>query len=241
MKCEDCRAELTAYLEGELEGDRGGALRGHLRSCADCRTISQDESALRDGLRSLPPLDPPASLWAGVQAQLAAAEAKDSEQPRWRRTFARWWSWQTPRYALGGLAAAAVVIVLWSKLRAGAPAEEVALAPPPVLISPVVQVSALPKVVDPNNDVTAALEHEPVQLADDYRQAVDELVAQVPDVARTWTDVQRAAFDRKLGELRTEAEAAEAGKPGRRAWEKLVGYLEGALTRDDVALAGGAR
>jgi anti-sigma factor RsiW len=66
MKCSDARSQLTAYLDGELEGDRGSAVRGHLRGCGACRSAAAEEAALRDELRALPPLDPPASLWAGV-------------------------------------------------------------------------------------------------------------------------------------------------------------------------------
>src|SRR5678815_4584208 len=85
MSCESIREKLTAYLDGELEGERGSAVRGHLRGCEACRQIAADEAALRDGLRALPPLDPPPSLWAGVQARLAAAEAAEARRPRWRR------------------------------------------------------------------------------------------------------------------------------------------------------------
>ena len=33
MKCESVRVKLTAYLDGELEDERGSAVRGHLRGC----------------------------------------------------------------------------------------------------------------------------------------------------------------------------------------------------------------
>src|SRR6185312_11273287 len=81
MTCDKTREQLTAYLDGELEGDRGTAVRGHLRTCDACRAMASDEAALRDGLRSLPPVDPPASLWANVQARLAQEEVAESERP----------------------------------------------------------------------------------------------------------------------------------------------------------------
>ncbi len=237
MRCEDCRAELTAYLDGELPGDRGGALRGHLRSCAECRAISDDESALRDGLRALPPLDPPSSMWAGVQAQLAAAEARDAEQPRWRRTIARWLP-VVPRYAFGGLAVAAIAVLVWSRLRSHEPDEIAVVAPPP---TPVEVEKVKPPVTAVDEDATAALAAEPAKIADDYRQAVAELLAQAPEITKEWTDVQRQAFTTKVAALRGLAEGAEVGKPSRRAWESFVRYLEGALIRNDVALAGGGQ
>ena len=88
--CGQFRSQLTSYLEGELEGDRGSAVRGHLRTCEACRAVAGDEAVLRDGLRALQPIDPPASLWAGVQARLAADEVAESKKPAWRRALARW-------------------------------------------------------------------------------------------------------------------------------------------------------
>src|SRR5688572_16609012 len=108
MKCESIRTQLTAYLDGELEGERGSAVRGHLRGCDACRQAASDEAALRDGLRALPPLDPPASLWAGVQRQLAAAEVKDAERPAWRRVLARW-ALRAPQIGFGGAVIAAAI------------------------------------------------------------------------------------------------------------------------------------
>ena len=54
MTCDDVRPQLTPYLDGELEDDRGSAVRGHLRGCEACRTAADEEAALRDGLRALP-------------------------------------------------------------------------------------------------------------------------------------------------------------------------------------------
>ena len=102
MSCDDVRPRLTGYLDGELEGDRGSVIRGHLRECAACRSVAVHEAALRDELRRLPPIDPPASLWAGVQARLAEAEVADARRPAWRRALARWVPLAS-RYALGAL------------------------------------------------------------------------------------------------------------------------------------------
>ncbi len=229
--------DLTAYLDGELDGDRGGALRGHLRGCAECRAISDDESALRDGLRALPPLDPPPSMWAGVQAQLAAAEAADAEKPRWRRTIARWLP-VMPRFAYGAIAAAAIAILVWSRAQVGHSDDVATIEPPPTPVE--VQHVTPPPIAPTGLDATADLAAEPAKLADDYRQAVDELLAQAPEISKEWTEAERHAFAGKVAALRTQAEAAAVGKPQRRAWESLVRYLEGALIRSDVALAGRA-
>ena len=109
MNCEDVRPQLTSYLDGELEDDRGSAVRGHLRECDSCRAASDDEAALRDGLRALPALDVPSTLWANVQRQLAEAEVADAHTPRWRRVMRRWAQWMTPRFALASGALAVCV------------------------------------------------------------------------------------------------------------------------------------
>jgi hypothetical protein len=125
--CEMIQPRLTAYLDGELADEHGSVVRGHLRECAACRQRARDEAALRDGLRMLPPVDPPATLWAGVQAQLAAAEIADARRPRWRRAVARWarwvpWTRWAPQLAAGGLAAAAAVALLtWRAHRVDEP------------------------------------------------------------------------------------------------------------------------
>src|SRR5262245_12263465 len=102
--CKTIQPRLTAYLDGELADDHGSVVRGHLRECAACRQVARDEAELRDCLRTLPVIDPPASLWAGVQAQLAAAEVAEARTPRWRRLVARWTP-SLPRLATGGLLA----------------------------------------------------------------------------------------------------------------------------------------
>ena len=44
MTCERVRAQLTSYLDGELDGDAGTVVRGHLRTCEACRAIAADEA-----------------------------------------------------------------------------------------------------------------------------------------------------------------------------------------------------
>src|SRR5262245_8778937 len=125
MTCDRIREQLTAYLDGDLDADRGTVVRGHLRSCDDCRGVAEVEATLRDGRRALPPLDPPASLWAGVQARLAEAEVAEASRPAWRRALARW-APRMPRVATGGLVAAAAASVLWWRVH-----RDVESTPPP--------------------------------------------------------------------------------------------------------------
>jgi len=263
MSCDDIRPQLTAYLDGELDADRGSAVRGHLRGCSLCRDAARDEAAVRDGLRELPPLDPPASLWAGVQAQLAAAEVADAERPPWRHRLARiprqighGLKWlvvprsTSSRFALGGLVAAAAVVLAywrthsvdiegpslgeWARQVDGAIAAVQAPAPLP-------RATFDPHFADVTDDVAA----DDARANARYGDAADELYQQVHDVRAAWPADRRQLFDAHVAKMRGDVAAARQGKPRQRAQRELVRYLQSALVRDQVALndrsfAGGA-
>jgi hypothetical protein len=236
--CKTIQPRLTAYLDGELADDRGSVVRGHLRECAACRQIARDEAALRDGLRSLPPLDPPASLWAGVQAQLAAAEVADARAPRWRRLFARWTP-SLPRLATAGMVAAAAIAVLtWRAQRTDDAPVEPAIADradePARELAPRTEVS-----VSPADDVTADLNAEPARTTEAYGDAIEELMNLAREARATWSDGRGAAFDRRVAGLRSSIDTSELGRARQRAQRDLIRYLQGEVIRDDVMLASG--
>jgi len=228
VTCEDTRGKLTAYLDGELEGDRGTAVRGHLRTCDACRAMSTDEAALRDGLRSLPPVDPPASLWANVQARLAQEEVAESERPAWRRTLSRWLP-MAPRFAVGmtAVAAATVAVVVVRAHRHHEDATPVATTAPHVAPAPPVPEAA---------DVTAQIAAAPAKQSGDYAQAAQELLAAARTESAAWTDDQKQAFDAKVGELQAAIDGAGEGRERHQAYRAMIRYLQGAAIRDEVAL-----
>jgi hypothetical protein len=263
MTCDDTRRRLTAYLDGDLDADGGTLVRVHLRGCAPCRQVATDEAALRDGLRALPSLDPPPSLWAGVQARLAEAEADAARRPRWRRALARW-APAMPRFALGGALAAAAVTALWWKTQrveepapiAGLRALPEVIAQPPTEIkasgqgpgtapAPVMaQVSpmaAAPPCHAPEApDATADLALDTARRSGCYAAEVESLLVRAGEVRAQWTDEQRASFDGGIASLRQAVAAAAEGRPRQRAWRSMVRYLQTALARDEVvALASG--
>ena len=248
--CETIQPRLTAYLDGELADEHGSVVRGHLRECAACRQIARDEAALRDGLRMLPPVDPPTTLWAGVQAQLAAAEVADARKPRWRRAVARWvpwarWAPTTPQFAAGGLvAAAAVAMLTWRAHRAGELPNRADVVPPsPVAVSgpkpeppprdPVVPVAPSP------DDVTADLVADPTRATASYAQVIEALMNLATSARAGWTDEQKAAFDARVAVLRAGITRAAPGRPQQRAQRTLIRALQGAVVRDDIVLASG--
>ncbi len=256
MSCDRVRRQLTSYLDGELEGSDGSVVRGHLRECAACREVAGEEAMLRDQLRQLPTLDPPPSLWAGVQAQLAAAEVADAKRPAWRRALARW-APVAPRFAAGTLVAAAAVGVLWWRSHRGS-ADEVPTAPSRDLaVVPAPAPAPAPSPPPPANDlaagcapgaasaaggeITADLAGEAARVTASYCDAAEDLLVLAGEARLQWTDEQRAAFDTKVTELRGQIDRAIAGRPRQRAWRELITYLQRAVVRDDVALAGGGQ
>lgn len=251
MTCERIRAQLTSYLDGELDSDAGTVVRGHLRTCDACRAISADEAVLRDGLRSLPAVDPPASLWAGVQAQLAAEEVAESKRPAWRRALARWQRFvPAPRVAMAGAlcAAAAIGVVYWKTrpvddvIVDGTSPNRLVVAPPQKFVPDAPKQHVPPprpdcKTIDEVSDVTADLQLDGARQLAAYDCAIAELMTEAAAVRGEWTETQRSAFDDKVKSMR-ETLAKTEGKPKQRAARALVSYLQGAVTRDQVLVAG---
>jgi len=242
MTCDKTREQLTAYLDGDLEGDRGTAVRGHLRTCDACRAMAADEAALRDGLRSLPPVDPPASLWANVQARLAQEEVAESKRPAWRRVVSQWMP-SPQRFALGMALAAAAVVVLVSRHRHESPTpssnpnpnitvtrDQLATTAPhetPAPVAPLAPAEA---------DVTAQIAAAPAKQSDDYAKATTELLAAARTESASWTDDQKQAFDAKVGELQAAIDGSAEGRARHKAYRAMIRYLQGAAIRDEVAL-----
>jgi hypothetical protein len=248
VNCNDVRPQLTSYLDGELEDDHGSAVRGHLRGCETCRAAANDEATLRDGLRDLPALDAPASVWAGVQRQLADAEVADAQQPRWRRVVRRWASalrpqqWMTPRFALAS-SAVAVIVCVWAWRYTHRNSE--LPAPQANLISTVAKgVVVTPKQAPPpetsnDGDVATEIAALPKRTSDSYAEATLELVALASDARTHWSDDRKHVFDGKLAELQHAVDGAVEGRPRQKAYRVLIRYLQRVTTRDEVAFADG--
>jgi hypothetical protein len=247
--CDKIRPRLTAYLDGELADDRGSVVRGHLRGCEDCRKAAADEAVLRDGLRALPPVDPPASLWAGVQAKLAAAEIADAEKPAWRRFLTRL-APRAPQLGFAGLAVGAAV--MFFVLRSHRDAEPKQVAEPtnikPVVIKPDHQeTSPAPAPIACGTssqaaaDVTEQIAAEPAQLTACYAQTAHELRELLPEARAKWTDDHKHEVDAKLAAFEQEVTAAKDERARQKSYRAQIRYLQRMVIDDshDVALASG--
>jgi hypothetical protein len=243
VSCEKIRAQLTSYLDGELADDRGSVVRGHLRGCAECRQVATDEAALRDGMRALPPLDPPASLWAGVQARLAAEEVADAERPAWRRVLARWMP-RAPQLALGSALVAAAVVLVVIRAQRGDESEPAKVVSPAQKLNVEIKPDHPPTpdpapapVLDDHRDVSEVLAAAPAQLSEDHAAVVRELMPLAEDARTRWTEEQRKTFDTHLADLQREVSGAKTERQRQKHYRTLIRFLQRAAIRDEVALA----
>lgn len=111
--CARARAELKAYLDGELSGVRGLLTRGHLRRCAACREESAWLRRLGEDMKDLERAVPAPALRSRILAALPEASPASLAgrpapvMPRYRPAPNR----AVPRFALGGAFAAAGLAV----------------------------------------------------------------------------------------------------------------------------------
>jgi hypothetical protein len=68
--CSAAREWLSARRDGEHH--EGAALARHLARCPDCRAFEGELDGLAQRFAALPPVDPPADLWARIEARLDA-------------------------------------------------------------------------------------------------------------------------------------------------------------------------
>jgi hypothetical protein len=253
--CESVQDKLTAYLDGELEGDRGTVVRGHLRTCATCRDLAEREATLRDGLRDLPTVDPPSTLWAGVQARLAAAEVAEAERPAWRRFLAqlspsRWMP--SPTVVAGALVvAAAITVVLWRSQRDATDHQLTAIR---TIVAPEKndnRTEKAPKQDGPqtialgcvmpeppaSGDVTDDLALDASRLSATYCKAAEDVLRDSATLRSQWQPEESKAFEKRIGELLAQANRADEGQPRQRAMRLLLNYIRKTVANTNVALA----
>ncbi len=110
MKCGDARRLASEYIDGDLDDAVANAVRGHMRVCSACAGYANDLAQIRDVASRLEPLDPPPSLWNGIERELAKAEIADAKRSRWWLHWRQWqWQW---RGQLWPMAAVATTLVL---------------------------------------------------------------------------------------------------------------------------------
>jgi len=124
---------LSAYVDGELEGEAHATAEAHLTACAECRSAVQDLRRVVSLARALDDRPPAQDLWPAIARGIGAAPRPDIVPlaPR-RRRFV---------FSAPQLAAAGVVLSLLSAAAAGtavhflAPAASVTVAAAPATLA----------------------------------------------------------------------------------------------------------
>lgn len=113
--CRDVDRLATAYIDGELDDRRSSAVRGHLRVCARCAELVEDEARVRELAAGLDPIDPSPSMWQAIDRQLADAEIGDSHRSATWLLVQRGLDAVRRNALLVGLpvAGAAILLLLW--------------------------------------------------------------------------------------------------------------------------------
>jgi anti-sigma factor RsiW len=232
VNCATCKERLSGYLDGELGDREASALRGHLRTCAECRTAAAEEAAVVDQLRQLPPIEAPPALWQAIRGQLAHEEIADARAPLHVRVWRSLLPWAP--HGLGALAvgAAAVGLMWWQHA-----------SPPPRLVKEPVEArasvaAAKVPVAAAVVDVAAALSDERALADRSYRDAVVELDALIAEAQASWSPSFSKRYEERARVLRGRVEAEKAGRSRERAWQELLRFLQTSLTRAEVAMGG---
>lgn len=113
MKCDECRDDLTAYLDGEVSAARADEIRDHLNLCRPCATEHHEiKSAAQFVATHATPLPLRPDVWNGIYARISTLEVPDRSSNPLMRILSRW------RAATAVVAvAAALAVGYWGYIR----------------------------------------------------------------------------------------------------------------------------
>ncbi|MCP4446245.1 MAG: hypothetical protein GY811_13010 [Myxococcales bacterium] len=196
MRCKEAKAKSSAYLDGDLNDEETAAVRGHLRQCAGCEGLFEQESALLALVANLEPLDPPHNVWEGISKTIAEAEIADSER-------SAGWRWLASQYRALGVAGACLctAAVLTFYLGTGELGADESLNVP---TAGVARQGAEAVPLAPES--VAQVRYKALSEADmAYHQTIEELRDMLAEDRSSWSDPVTAAVDAKLVGFRRAA------------------------------------
>jgi len=199
--------QLSAYLDGDMKPQAAELMRAHLDGCAACARAAAELRAIVAGARSLERPEPPPTLWPAIEGALAEREAPLLD---WRRIFVR-------GFAVGGLAGAAVVILLVLAVRSLGPSG------PRLWSSKSVEASAAPAIAAGG---PAAVEGPPA--------TIDPLLQE----AETELETAAASYERSIGKLRSllaRMEEPRWSPDARSRFRERLARLDEAIERSRAA------
>jgi hypothetical protein len=204
MRCRDVLRRSSEYIDGELDHRRSSAIRGHLRTCTACARAVEEEAKVRAAAADLDAaLDPPPSLWAGIEQRLAEEEIADSHRSP------LWLLWPRVRdklpYALVACAAAGALAVWLARDRiaeVARPAEAPARAAPEIAE----QRQHIAPDAEPLLETHLEQAMGEIRKADErYLTAIAELRGIADTERASWPRERAAAFEARLAELEESA------------------------------------
>jgi hypothetical protein len=107
MTCTDCLDRLSDLVDGTLAGDHRREVEAHLHGCERCRVVYDDIARIRQLGASLERLQPPAAVWARVEAETRGRSGGQAT-PWWMRRSA----WMPMATAAALVLAVALVYVI---------------------------------------------------------------------------------------------------------------------------------
>jgi hypothetical protein len=176
--------QLSAYLEGDLKERAAAAVREHLAGCPACERAAGELRVMLASARSLDRPEPPPTLWPAIEGALARDEAP---LLAWRRFFVR-------GFAFGGLAGAAIVVLLvlgWQLVHRPAT---------PALVAD--DDRAASAVVEATDPLLREAQAEVETAAASYERSISKLRALLAGREEPrWSDDMRARFLERLARL----------------------------------------
>lgn len=83
QNCEECRSQLSAYVDGALTMDETRSVRSHLVACAPCATELADLMALTHAIASLPLVPASEDGWEALRFRLRREGLIRPRRDRW--------------------------------------------------------------------------------------------------------------------------------------------------------------
>ena len=125
MNCRQCKENLSAYIDGELDADIGEQVVQHCKCCISCGHELEELQRLAKTIAAIPQEKLPADFLARVRAKLASAQPEDEtgDRPelipsRWavrarlRDLFSPTWNWQKIPAAVAVFVIATLIVLL---------------------------------------------------------------------------------------------------------------------------------
>lgn len=76
MTCDDVLPFVDDYVDGACDRVTAASVHHHLQGCPTCRATADDLTRIRATSLALGPVEPPAHVWAGIQARLDTMPAE---------------------------------------------------------------------------------------------------------------------------------------------------------------------